>query len=85
MPKPHEAASARALERKRFEAAMLSPPALKLILESASTERIAGVVDSNPRRVRAWLEARELLPEMRRPRRGYYVHGARGAGDQRLR
>jgi hypothetical protein len=47
MPKPHEAASARALERKRFEAAMRSPPVLKLILENATTDRMAGVVDSS--------------------------------------
>ena len=85
MSKPHEAASLRTLERKRFEEAMLSPPVLKLILENASIERIAGDVDSSPGRVRAWLEARGLLPERRRPRRGYYVRGARGAGGSALR
>ena len=85
MPKPQEASLARALERKRFEAAMRSPPVLNLILENASIERIAVVVDTSPQRVRAWLKARGLLPERRRPRRGYYVRGARGAGDQRLR
>jgi hypothetical protein len=64
---------------------MLSPPVLRLIMENASIERISGVVDSNPPRVRAWLKARGLLPERRRPRRGYYVRGARGAGGSALR
>jgi hypothetical protein len=57
--------SARALDRKRFEAAMRSPLVLKLILENTSTDQIAVVADSTPFRVRAWLKARGLLPERR--------------------
>ena len=57
--------SARAFNRKRFEAAMRSPPVLKLILEKTSTDRIAVVVDSTPSRVRSWLKARGLLRERR--------------------
>ena len=49
---------------------MRSPPVLKLILENATTDRIAGVVDSSSLRVRAWLKARGLLPERHRPGRG---------------
>ena len=55
--------SARALDRKRFEAAMRSPPVLKLILEKATTEQISVLADSSPYRVRAWLKARGLLRE----------------------
>jgi len=55
--------SAQALERQRFEAAMRSPPVLKLIRENATTERISVLVDSSPSRVRAWLKARGLLRE----------------------
>ena len=50
--------SARALETKRFEAAMRSEPVQKLIRENATSVRIAVVVDSSPYRVRAWLKAR---------------------------
>jgi hypothetical protein len=64
MPNPRES-SARTLERKRFEAAMRSPPVLKLIQENTSTDRIAQAVDSSPSRVRAWLKARAVLPERR--------------------
>jgi hypothetical protein len=66
MPKPREN-SAQALERQRFEAAMRSPPVLKLILENTSTDRIAAAVDSSPSRVRAWLKARGVLPERAAP------------------
>jgi hypothetical protein len=69
MPKPRES-SLRTFEKKRFEEAMLTPPVLKLILENATIDRICGVAESNPHRIRAWLEARELLPERRRPQRG---------------
>ena len=44
---------------------MRSPPVLKLILENTGTDRIAGVVDSSPLRVRTWLKARGVLPERR--------------------
>ena len=44
---------------------MRSPPVLKLILEKTPTDRIAGVVDSTPSRVRSWLKARGLLRETR--------------------
>jgi hypothetical protein len=64
MPKPRES-SARALEAKRFEAAMRSPRIRKLILENIGTDRIAAVVDSSPYRVRAWLKARGVLRERR--------------------
>jgi len=66
MPKPRES-SAQALERQRFEAAMRSPPVLKLILENATVERISGVVESSTYRVRAWLKARGVLPKRRGP------------------
>jgi hypothetical protein len=36
-------ASARALKRKPFEAAMRSQPVLKLILENATPDRISGL------------------------------------------
>jgi len=57
MPNPRES-SARALERKRFEAAMRSEPVQKLIRENASPDRISGLVGASHDRVRSWLKAR---------------------------
>ena len=50
--------SARALETKRFEAAMRSEPVQKLIRENATSVRISGLVGASPNKIRSWLKAR---------------------------
>jgi hypothetical protein len=64
MPTPRES-SARALNRKQFEAAMRSEAVEKLILENATSERISAPVNASPSRVRSWLRARGLLTRAR--------------------
>jgi len=57
MPTPRKS-TARALNRERFEAAMLSQPVQKLIRENATPERIGALVDASPATIRSWLRAR---------------------------
>jgi len=57
MPQPRKS-SLRALETKRFEAAMRSEPVQKLIRENATSVRISGLVGASPNKIRSWLKAR---------------------------
>jgi hypothetical protein len=58
MPKPRES-SARALETKRFEAAMRSEPVQKLI-RRRHADRISKLVNASSTTIRSWLKARGL-------------------------